>query len=132
MTDSIKMNIKPEAQELLKKHIKPGQVVLLALDDGSNKYSNLGGTCKIGADFQFVILNQKDPKFDIKVENNAGLTMYTSKDELTFLTGTLVVKARNAVLSLSDDSGLIDGACNINEFKLEKLTKQEMISGKTC
>ena len=42
------MNIKPEAVEIIKKKIDPDhQVVLLALNDGSNKYSKLGGTCTI-------------------------------------------------------------------------------------
>lgn len=132
MTDSVKINIKPAAAELINKHVKPGQVVLLALDDGSNKYSNLGGTCKIGADFQLVVLDKKDPKFDVKMENNDNLDMYTSKAELTFLTDGLVLNARNAVISLSDNSGLIDGACAINDYKPTEMTKEEMAAGKTC
>ena len=42
---NIELKIKDDAKEALEKKIKPGQVVLLALNDGSNGYSKLGGTC---------------------------------------------------------------------------------------
>ena len=47
MLDSknIELKIKDGAKKALEKKIKPGQVVLLALNDGSNGYSKLGGTC---------------------------------------------------------------------------------------
>lgn len=55
MLDSknIELKIKDGAKETLEKKIKPGQVVLLTLNDGSNGYSKLGGTCTIGAIFNF-------------------------------------------------------------------------------
>ncbi len=87
---TVQINIKDEAQELIKKHVKLGQVVILTLDDGSNKYSTLGGTCTIGADFQLIVTDQKDPEYPVVMENNAGLEMYTSDNELAFLTDGLL------------------------------------------
>ena len=46
---NVELKIKDSAKEALEKKVEPGQVVLLALNDGSNGYSKLGGTCTIGA-----------------------------------------------------------------------------------
>ena len=131
---NVEMKIKDDAKTIMDKKIKPGQVVLLALNDGSNGYSKLGGTCTIGADFQFVVLDHKDPDFSISVKNNAGFDMYTSDKELAFLDAGLVLNARNATLALSDNEGIVDGAVSIEEFDGHKLTKEEMekLGGKTC
>ncbi|WP_297815892.1 iron-sulfur cluster biosynthesis family protein [uncultured Lactobacillus sp.] len=131
---NLKINIKPEAQDVIKSKVQPNSVVLLALNDGSNGYSKLGGTCTIGADFQLVILEQKDPAFNLKIENNMGLDLYTSKDELQFLDNGLVLNARNSVLSLSSDEGIIDGSVSIDKFEGKKLSKEEMekLGGKIC
>ena len=128
----LKMNIKDDAAEIIKKHVKDGQVVLFDLNDGSNKYSKQGGTCTIGANFEFVVLDEKDPDYDIKIENNAGLDLYTAKAETGFLEDNLVVNARNATLSLSDDSGIIDGAVGVVNFKPSEITEKDMQEGKTC
>ncbi|KRL62750.1 iron-sulfur cluster biosynthesis family protein [Lactobacillus psittaci] len=134
MTDlkTISINVKDEAKAIIAKHVKPGQVVLLTLDDGSNKYSTQGGTCTIGADFQLVVVDKQDPAYDIVLENNAGFEMYTSSDEMAFLTDGLVLNARNALISLSDNSGIIDGAVSVNEYHPHALTAEEMKAGKTC
>ncbi|MDN6652817.1 MAG: iron-sulfur cluster biosynthesis family protein, partial [Lactobacillus sp.] len=60
---NISINIKPEAKELIEKKMdKDHQIVILALDDGSTKYSKKGGTCTVGDSFQFVTLEKLDPK----------------------------------------------------------------------
>lgn len=124
MVDSknLELKIKDSAKDVLEKKIKPGQVVLLALNDGSNGYSKLGGNCTIGANFQLVLLDHPDPEFSIEVKNNMGLDMYTSDKELAFLDNGLVLNARNATLSLSSNEGIIDGGVTISEFKGEKLS----------
>lgn len=114
---SIKINIKSSAADKIRSQVKTGQVVLLALNDGSNKYSDVGGTCTIGANFQLVMVDQPDPDFTIKIDNNAGLDLYTSPAEMQFLDGGLVIDEKNATISLSDDSGVIDGAVTINQYK---------------
>lgn len=136
MVDSknLELKIKDSAKDVLEKKIKPGQVVLLALNDGSNGYSKLGGTCTIGANFQLVLLDHPDPEFSIEVKNTMGLDMYTSDKELAFLDNGLVLNARNATLSLSSNEGIIDGGVTISEFKGEKLSADEMkkLGGKIC
>ena len=131
---NVELKIKDGAKEVLENKVKPGQTVLLALNDGSNGYSKLGGTCTIGANFQLVVLDHKDPEFSIKVKNNMDLDLYTSDKELTFLDDGLVLNARNAVLSLSSNEGVIDGGLTITEFKGEKLSADEMkkLGGKIC
>ncbi|MDF7637956.1 iron-sulfur cluster biosynthesis family protein [Lactobacillus sp. ESL0791] len=131
-TEKVVMNIKPEAAEKIKSRVHDGQVVLLALNDGSNKYSKMGGTCTIGANFQFVVLGQKDPKYNIKIANNAGLALYTAEPEMGFLSSNLVVNSRNATLSLSDDSGVIDGGVTISDYEPSSVTAKDMQEGKTC
>ena len=136
MVDSknLELKIKDSAKDVLEKKIRPGQVVLLALNGGSNGYSKLGGTCTIGANFQLVLLDHPDSEFSIKVKNNMGLDMYTSDKELAFLDDGLVLNARNATLSLSSNEGIIDGGVTISEFKGEKLSADEMkkLGGKIC
>ena len=136
MVDSknLELKIKDSAKDVLEKKMKPGQVVLLALNDGSNGYSKLGGTCTIGANFQLVLLDHPDSEFSIKVKNNMGLDMYTSDKELAFLDDGFVLNARNATLSLSSNEGIIDGGVTISEFKGEKLSADEMkkLGGKIC
>lgn len=129
---TVTMKIKPEALQVIKNKMKNDhQFILLALNDGSNKYSKLGGTCTIGADFQFVILDHKDPNYDIKIDNNADLVIYTSKPEMGFLENNLVVNARNATLSLSDDSGLIDGAVSVS-YEPAQVTATDLKNGGSC
>ncbi|MDF7682828.1 iron-sulfur cluster biosynthesis family protein [Lactobacillus sp. ESL0679] len=130
--ETIEMNIKPEAAVRIKSHVKEGQVVLLALNDGSNQYSKVGGTCTIGANFQFVILDQTDPEFSIIINNNVGLNLFTSPAEMQYLDNNLVVSEKNATLSLADDSGVIDGAVSINEFRPSDITAKDLQEGKTC
>lgn len=114
-SETVKVNIKPAAADKIKNQVEDGQVVLLSLNDGSNKYSDIGGSCTAGSRFQFVILNEQDPDFSIEVENNAGLKIYTSPAEMQYLGNDLVVDVKNAAMSLSDDSGVIDGAVTINK-----------------
>ena len=130
---TISINIKPDAVEAIKSKMDPDhQIVILALDDGSNKYSKKGGTCTIGDSFQFVVLANKDPKYNIKLENNAGLDLYTAQPETTFFEPGLVVNARNSTLSLSSDSGIIDGGMTVSQFKPEAVTEDDLKNGGQC
>ena len=133
MLDSknIELKIKDGAKEALEKKIKPGQVVLLALNDGSNGYSKLGGTCTIGANFQLVLLDHEDPDFSIKIKNNMDLNMYTSDKDRTASRALRTNPSSKNANSLSD----------VYIFKsilflilIEKLSADEMkkLGGKIC
>lgn len=127
------INIKPEALDVIKKKMdQEHQIVILALNDGSNKYSKKGGTCTIGDSFQFVTLDKQDPEYSIKLENNAGLDLYTAQPETTFFEPGLVVNARNSTLSLSSDSGIIDGGVTVSQFKPEKISKEDLLNSGQC
>lgn len=133
MVEQISINIKPEAKKVIEaKMDSEHQIVILALDDGSTKYSKKGGTCTIGDSFQFVVLSQKDPKYDIKMENNAGLGLYTSPAETTYFEPGLVVNARNSTLSLSSDSGIIDGGMTVSQYRPEEVTADDLKNGGQC
>lgn len=133
MTDKISINIKPEAKKVIEtKMDQDHQIVILALDDGSTKYSKKGGTCTIGDSFQFVILSKKDPQYNIKLENNAGLDLYTAQPETTYFEPGLVVNARNSTLSLSSDSGIIDGGMTVSQYEPEKITADDLKNGGQC
>lgn len=131
MTISIK--IKPEALAIIKKKMdSTHQIVILALNDGSNKYSKKGGTCTIGDSFQFVVLAKDDPEYNIKLENDAGLDLYTAQPETTYFEPGLVVNARNSTLSLSSDSGIIDGGVTVTQFKPGAVSKEDLLNGGQC
>lgn len=121
----MKINIKDTAVTYLKKHVDFTKPVILALDDGSNKYSNLGGTCAIGDKFQLVVSDRLDPDFDRPLVNDAGLQLYTSKAEEYFFTTGLNLKHQSGTLQLGDDSGLLDSAVTIQVAKLEEEAARE-------
>lgn len=114
----MKLNIKDAAQKYLQdKMPSKDSYVFLALDDGSNKFSELGGTCAIGNKFQFVFSTQEDTDYNEDIENNLDLKLTTSKEESAFLGENLVLDYKNASLVLSDDSGVLDGAVSSTENK---------------
>lgn len=134
MTDkTISINIKPEAKALIEKYMDDKhQIVILALDDGSTKYSKKGGTCTIGDSFKFVVLEKADPDYNIKMENNAGLELYTAEPEMTYFESGLVVNARNFALSLSSDSGIIADGVTVSQYEPEVVSKEDLLNGGQC
>jgi len=77
----MKINIKDEAKTYLANKIPAGSKMILTTDDGSNKYSSLGGSCAIGDKFQLVILKDDDPNYTIPLENDAGYDLTTSTND---------------------------------------------------
>ncbi|MEJ6347879.1 iron-sulfur cluster biosynthesis family protein [Holzapfeliella sp. He02] len=113
----MKLKIKESAAKYLQEKMPSSDsYVFLALDDGSNKFSDLGGTCAIGDKFQFVFSSQPDEDYNQEIENNAGLKVSTSKEENAFLGENLILDYKNASLVLSDDSGILDGAVSNKKF----------------
>lgn len=127
------VTIKADAKEIIDRKLKGKKIILLALDDGSNKYSKQGGTCTVGTDYQLVGLTRPDPDFSVVVKNNAGYQMYTSKAELNYLDNGLVINKQGASnLTLSADSGLLDGGLQVNDFKPRKLSAKDYQGGESC
>ncbi|ANK59555.1 iron-sulfur cluster biosynthesis family protein [Loigolactobacillus backii] len=134
----MKINIKQAAATYLATKIPVGKNVFLALDDGSNKFSKLGGSCSIGNKFQLVVADQADAEYNIEVDNNLGLTLTTAQPETTFLGNGLALDYNNAMLKLTDDSGILDGAVTVAPATVptqdQKALKAEMteLGGKIC
>lgn len=116
----MKLTIKDVAKAYLTEHTQPETVLLLTLDDGSNQYSTLGGSCAIGDKFQFVALTQKDPKYNVPVDNNAGLNLWTNADTELYLNNGLILDRVFNQLSLRDDTGVLDSAVGMMAYTAEE------------
>lgn len=108
------ITIKPDALAYLQTKMGSQERLFLALDDGSSKYSQLGGTCAIGNKYQLVISDQADPDYAIPLTNDAGLALTTGDLEEMYLGHGLVLDYQLATLGLRDDSGVLDGAVMLN------------------
>jgi len=135
----MKINIKDDAQAYLADKIPAGSQVILTTDDGSNKYSSLGGSCAIGNKFQLVILKAADPNFTIELENNAGYDMHAAPADEDYLGSGLNIARWHSGLALKDDSGILDGALAVVDWRnvspeteAERREKMQTIGTKIC
>ncbi|WP_461215720.1 iron-sulfur cluster biosynthesis family protein [Lacticaseibacillus sp. GG6-2] len=128
----MKITIKPEALTYLQAKMAPEDRVFLALDDGSSKYSQLGGTCAIGNKYQLVLTDAEDSDYAIKVDNDAGVPLTTGDLELMYLGNGLVLDYQQATLVLRDDSGILDGAVMVNRPTPLTAEVQQAIGDKIC
>ena len=122
----MKLTIKDAAKDYLLANIDAGSVLLLTTDDGSNRYSTLGGSCAIGDKFQFVALTEKDAAYDIPVDNDAGLTIWTSKSDALYLGNGLSLDRVHNQLALRDDSGILDSAVGLITYTAEEKSKLDL------
>ena len=122
----MRINIKPAAQDYLRNKIQDTDNVFLALDDGSSKYSMVGGTCTIGSSFQLVLRNDDDADYAIGMDNNANLALTTGDEESTYLGNGLALDYKNAALVLRDDSGIIDGNVTVARYVPQDLDTEEL------
>lgn len=115
MTTMTHIKFTQSALAQLKKRGLLAHPLLLIADDGGGKYSLAGGSCSIGASFSIIKLSQPDPDYPEKIDNEAGIDLYTSNYDLTFLDDNLVMDYANSGLMLKNDSGLLDGAMRIGD-----------------
>lgn len=114
----MKINIKEETQTYLKNKAVPTDAkMILTTDDGSNKYSSLGGSCAIGDKFQIVILKDEDPNYTIDLENDAGLDLKTSPSDADLLGNGLNISVWRNALALKDNSGILDGSLAVVDWR---------------
>ncbi len=109
----MKLTIKDAAKKYLEKFADSSKTLLISADDGSTKYSKLGGTCAIGDKFQVVVLTAPDPDYTIALTNNAGYQVFMSDIETPFLGHGLTLDFTHNSLVLKDDSGILDGAVSV-------------------
>ncbi|MFD1441597.1 iron-sulfur cluster biosynthesis family protein [Lacticaseibacillus hegangensis] len=110
----MEITITEAAKDYLNHKLVPGDRLLLALDDGSSKYSKLGGTCAIGNKFQLVIADTPDPDYTEPLASNTKLNLTTGPLELSYLGHGLALDYHSGMLNLHDDSGVLDGAVTID------------------
>ncbi|KRL94648.1 iron-sulfur cluster biosynthesis family protein [Levilactobacillus hammesii] len=122
----MEITIKEAAKAYLDAHVQPGSVLLLTTDDGSNRYSTVGGTCAIGDKFQFVALTDADPDYPISVTNNAGLTIKTNADTELYLSNGLILDRVFNQLALRDDSGVLDSAVGLITYTAAEKSKLDL------
>jgi len=122
----MKITIKEAAKDYLAQNVAAGSILLLTTDDGSNRYSTLGGSCAIGDKFQFVSLTEKDPAYEVPVENDAGYQLWTSKDDEIYLGNGLVLDRVHNQLALRDDSGIVDSAVGLITYTAEEKSKLDL------
>ncbi|CAJ1195285.1 hypothetical protein CPR19088_GLDEOEPO_02376 [Companilactobacillus paralimentarius] len=114
----MKINIKPEALTYLEnKNVPTDATIILTTDDGSNKYSSLGGSCAIGDKFQLVILKDADPKYTVELDNDAGFNLSTSPSDADLMTNGLNISLWHNALALKDNSGILDGALSVVDWR---------------
>ncbi|WP_201308224.1 iron-sulfur cluster biosynthesis family protein [Companilactobacillus farciminis] len=114
----MKINIKEETQTYLaNKNVPTNAKMILTTDDGSNKYSSLGGSCAIGDKFQIVILKDADPNYTIPLENDAGLDLSTSPSDADLLGNGLNIVVWHNALALKDNSGILDGSLAVVDWR---------------
>ncbi|WCG36632.1 iron-sulfur cluster biosynthesis family protein [Companilactobacillus farciminis] len=114
----MKINIKEETQTYLaNKNVPTNAKMILTTDDGSNKYSSLGGSCAIGDKFQIVILKDADPNYTIPLENDAGLDLSTSPSDADLLGNGLNIAVWHNALALKDNSGILDGSLAVVDWR---------------
>lgn len=130
----MELNVKPAAAEYLAGKLTPAAHLFLVLDDGSSKYSKLGGTCAIGNKFQLVASTQADTDYATPLPNNGELTLTTGDLEQDYLGNGLSLDYRNGALSLRDDSGLLDGAVTLTAAPQTVLTaaERQSLGDKIC
>ncbi|KRO00801.1 iron-sulfur cluster biosynthesis family protein [Companilactobacillus kimchiensis] len=135
----MKLNIKDEAKTYLANKIPAGSRVILTTDDGSNKYSSLGGSCAIGDKFQLVILKDADSDYTTELENNAGYEMSTLPSYEYLLGNGLNIDLVHNTLALRDNGGILDGALGVVDWRnvkpetaAERREKMEKLGDKIC
>ena len=87
----------------------------MALDDGSSKYSKLGGSCAIGNKYQLVDADEDDQDYALPLDNESGFKLTTGDPETDYFGSGLTLDFKNASLALRDDSGILDGAVTLNK-----------------
>ncbi|WP_268913953.1 iron-sulfur cluster biosynthesis family protein [Lentilactobacillus sp. SPB1-3] len=124
----MKLFVKDAAAKVLSERAAGYPILNLILDDGSNKYSNLGGSCAIGDSFQIVASSETDEDFSNLLESNTDFIFFSSKDELTFWKNGLTLDYKGSNFVLKDDTGILDSAVRFSIANEQKpLSKQEMV-----
>ncbi|MBU7449463.1 MULTISPECIES: iron-sulfur cluster biosynthesis family protein [Lactiplantibacillus] len=86
---------------------------VLVTDDGGGKYSLHGGACSIGTKFTLIVLDQPDPEYDVAVDNNQQLALWTSAYDLIFFNDGIQMDYDQGRISIKDNAHMLDNAVQI-------------------
>ena len=131
----VKMTISQDAIDFLKNRSYNKHEILLIVDGGGGDYSIEGGSCNIGMDYSLISLDtmKHDPRYSVKIENNANFEIYTSDYDLAFLGDNLILDIHNTTLRLRNDSRILTGTGKIaKENFLAERAKKKNIDQKNC
>ena len=112
-----KIKLSPELVDYLKEKKLADKTLLLITDDAGGKYSIGGGACSIGGKFSLIEADELEPQYDIQLENEAGIKLFTSKYDLNFLGTGLAMDIRNGAIRLKNDSQLLDSFVGLSSTK---------------
>ncbi|MBQ0835776.1 iron-sulfur cluster biosynthesis family protein [Lactiplantibacillus pentosus] len=87
--------------------------LVLVTDDGGGKYSLHGGACSIGTKFTLIVLDQPDPEYDVAVDNNQQLALWTSTYDLIFFNDGIQMDYDQGRISIKDNAHMLDNAVQI-------------------
>ena len=87
--------------------------LVLVTDDGGGKYSLHGGACSIGTKFTLIVLDQPDPEYDVAVDNNQQLALWTSAYDLIFFNDGIQMDYDQGRISIKDNAHMLDNAVQI-------------------
>ncbi|WP_432374517.1 iron-sulfur cluster biosynthesis family protein [Lactiplantibacillus pentosus] len=87
--------------------------LVLVTDDGGGKYSLHGGACSIGTKFTLIVLDQSDPEYDVAVDNNQQLALWTSAYDLIFFNDGIQMDYDQGRISIKDNAHMLDNTVQI-------------------
>jgi len=106
----MKIDIKDSAKRYLDDKLDGKKYIFLVADDGSNKFSNEGGSCSIGDKFKLVFTNDLDDKYNIPIDNDHNYLIYTAQYETNYFGDGLVLDLIKNRLVLKDNGGVLDSS----------------------
>ncbi|MGF7437175.1 iron-sulfur cluster biosynthesis family protein [Lentilactobacillus senioris] len=128
------INVTPAMVERLAAKGLTDKELVLITDDAGGKYSLNGGACSLGSTFTIIVLDQPDPDYQLKMENNAGLHIWTSKYDTMFFESGLTLDYKNHSVEIRDDAHVLDNAVQIanGQEVLTAFGKGMQASGGNC
>ncbi|MEO1771950.1 MULTISPECIES: iron-sulfur cluster biosynthesis family protein [Enterococcus] len=105
----MKLDIRKQAVEALTDKLGSNEGFILALNDGSNQFSTVGGSCAVGDKFQIIPTEGPTEQFQEVLENDR-FKVYISDEEKVFLGNEVVIdyNDRLSTFSLKNESGTLD------------------------
>lgn len=104
----MKLTITAPAANALEKRLQ-STTFILALNDGTNQFSTVGGSCAVGDKFQILASDGPSDQYQLPVECDY-FQVFTSSGEESFINEdiTLDYNERLSTFSLKTSSGILD------------------------